>query len=239
MTPLFIVAVLAAGPQAAPAAQPRRAPSVATLEIAVTDRSGAPLKGARVSVEGNSERDGLTNGLGRLTMINVRAGRYMLHIEHEQYIALEKEFIVRAGVPSTVTAALSLAPPPAPRVVQGPVGNPRVISIPDFAERQLIGKEAVKESSISCSGAAEARLIQMRDPVAAHTHRDADEMLYVVAGDATLKIGDVEQRISPGWFSMVPRGTPHSLARKGRTPVILLSMLSGQPCPIVVANAGH
>ena len=237
MPSLLVFALLAGVPQTSSTAAPR---PVANVDISVTDRVGMPLKGARVTIDGNSGRDGVTTALGHLMLINVRAGAYMLRVERDQYIPLEKEFTVRAGRPMTVWASLSMAPPPAPpRVVSGPVGNPRVISIPDFAERQLIGKEAVKESPISCSGAAEARLIQMRDPVAAHTHRDADEMLYVVAGEATLKIGDVEQRISAGWFSMVPRGTAHSLIRKGRTPVILLSMLSGQPCPIVVANAGH
>jgi mannose-6-phosphate isomerase-like protein (cupin superfamily) len=235
MTSSLIVFAMLAAAQTTGTATPR-----VNVDIAVTDRGGAPLKGARVTISGSSERDGVTTALGHLMILNVKVGAYMLRVEREQYIPLEKEFIVRAGRPMAVSASLSIAPPPPPpRVVSGPVGNPRVISIPDFAERQLIGKEAVKESPISCSGAAEARLIQMRDPVAAHTHRDADEMLYVVAGEASLRIGDVEQRISAGWFSMVPRGTAHSLIRKGRNPVILLSMLSGQPCPIVVANAGH
>ena len=243
MTPLLLLAALAAGPQTPNTAQPRRV-TTATVDVSVTDRSGVPLKDARVMIDGNSERDGVTSALGRLTIYNVKAGSYMLRVERAQYITLEKEFVVRAGVPVAVSASLSSAPPPPPpappRAVTGPIGNPRVISIPDLAERQLIGKEAVKESPISCSGAAEARLIQMRDPVAAHTHRDADEMLYVVAGEATLKIGDIEQRISAGWFSMVPRGTAHALSRRGRNPVIILSMLSGEPCPIVVAsNAGN
>lgn len=246
MSPVIVVALLAAAQQTPKAAQPRPVTpavpvaNVANVEIAVTDREGMPLKAARVTIEGNSARDGVTSALGRVTLPNVRVGTYTLRVERDTYIALEKEFTVRAGRPMTVAASLSAAPPP-PRVVSGPVGTPRVVSIPDLAERQLIGKEAIKESSISCSGAAEARLIQIREPVAAHMHRDADEMLYVVAGEATLKIGDVEQRIAPGWFSMVPRGTAHSLNRKGRNPVILLSMLSGQPCPQVVANAsaGH
>jgi hypothetical protein len=241
---LFILAVLATTPQTSNAAQPRRVTS-ATVEVTVTDRAGVPLKDARVMIDGNSERDGITSALGRLTIYNVKAGSYMLRVERAQYITLEKDFVVRAGIPVTVSASLSSAPPPPPpappKPVSGPVGNPRVISIPDFAERQLIGKEAVKESPISCSGAAEARLIQMREPVTTHTHRDADEMLYVVAGEATLKIGEIEQRISAGWFSMVPRGTAHALSRRGRNPVILLSMLSGEPCPVVLArsNAGN
>lgn len=240
MTPsALVLALLAAVPQAPSVAT--RPVTTASVEIAVTDRAGVPVKWAHVSIDGISEREGETSALGRVTLRNVKAGTYMLRVERATFITLEKEFTVRAGRPVTVAAALSPVPPPPPPVARGPVGNPKVLSIPDLAERQLIGRESVKESPISCSGAAEARLIQVREPVTVHSHREADEMLYVVAGEATLKIGEVEQRISPGWFSMVPRGTTHSLIRKGRNPVILLSMLSGQPCPQILAkaDAGH
>jgi quercetin dioxygenase-like cupin family protein len=60
-------------------------------------------------------------------------------------------------------------------------------------------------------------------------------MLYVVAGEAALKVGQERaQRITSGWFSIIPRGTVHSLTRTGRNPVILLSMLGGQPCSSAV-----
>ena len=36
---------------------------------------------------------------------------------------------------------------------------------------------------------AVARLLQLRDAVAQHTHADFDEILYVVAGDGTVRIG--------------------------------------------------
>ena len=61
-------------------------------------------------------------------------------------------------------------------------------------------------------------------------HSEADEMLYVVAGDATLKLAEKEMSITSGWFSIVPRGTPYSISRKGRNPVILLSLVGGPPC---------
>ena len=232
---LFVI--LAAAPQT-PNAPPIR--QVSSVEVRVTDRSGAPLKSARVAVEGISQRAGTTPATGRMTFLSVRVGHYVLRVERDGFIPLEKEFTVVAGRPALVGAALSPAVIPAP-VVTRPVGNTRVLSIPDFLEKQLIGKEMVKESALGCSGATEARLIQMRELLTAHAHRDADEMLYVVAGEATLKIGESEQRVSAGWFSMVPRGTPHSLSRKGRNPVILLSLLSGQPCTqtLALASAGR
>ena len=31
------------------------------------------------------------------------------------------------------------------------------------------------------------------------------------------------------WFSLVPRGTPYTVTRKGRNPAVVLSMVSGEP----------
>ena len=215
-----------------------------TVEIRVTDRSGAPLKSASVTIKGISQRVGETSASGRVTFWNVRVGTYLLRAERGAFIRLEKEFTVKPGEPAHVAAALSPLPPPAPAPpplpasTVGPAGDPRVLFIPDFAEKQLMRHESIKASSIGCAGATEARLIQMREPITAHSHGDAEEMLYVVAGEGTLKIGDAVQRIAPGWFSMVPRGLAHSLRREGRNPVIILSLLSGQPCPQFTAVAG-
>ena len=232
MSPVLVLAVVGAVAQTPGVSQPRASVSV---EISVTDRSGTPLSSAHVALEGHSEREGTTNRSGRLMLLNMKSGSYVLRAEHEGFIPLEKEFTVRPGRPLTVTAMLSPAPPPA--VLTGPIGHPGVLSIPEFAERQLIQREAIKESPIGCSGAAEARLIQVRETLATDAHRDAEEMLYVVAGEAAIKIGEVEQRVAPGWFSLIPRGTAHSLSRKGRNPVVLLSLLSGQPCPDTLAHA--
>jgi mannose-6-phosphate isomerase-like protein (cupin superfamily) len=78
--------------------------------------------------------------------------------------------------------------------------------------------------------AAASRLILVRESLSSHTHADADEMMYLIAGDATLKIGDKDSPISPGWFGLIPRGTAHSLLRRGRNAPIVLSMRSGAPC---------
>jgi len=230
--------LVAAASQTTTPATPIRPAS--RIEVLVTDRSGTTIGSAHVTVEGLSLREGTTPVTGLMTFQGVRAGNYVLHVERDGFIAFEKPFIVAAGRTTSLVAAMS-AVPAIPPASTGYVGKPRALSIPDFLETQLIGKETVKESAIGCSGTTEARLIQIREPVTAHAHRDADEMLYVVAGDATLKIGDSEQRVSAGWFSMIPRGTQHSLSRKGRNPVVVLSLLNGQPCTqaLALATAGR
>jgi hypothetical protein len=229
-------------PQAPPQTPtvPPPAPKPAVLEIRVTDRTGLLLEGARVTADGPAGREGKTDASGTLTFKTTAAGSYRFRIEREGYFGLEKEVTVAAGKTMAVEAALSPAPPPPPPAPSAPVvtappplvaGDPRTVSIPDLAQAQELGKLAMRESPIGCSGATTSRLIQTRDPIAPHTHADADETLYVVAGEATLKMNGKEQPLEPGWFVIVPRGTEHSLGRKGKGPVAIVSTLSGLPCP--------
>ena len=97
-------------------------------------------------------------------------------------------------------------------------------------EKELRNTPTV-ERDLGCSGGSASRLIMTRENVTMHTHADADEMLYVVAGDAALTVADKEQVVQPGWFSVVPRGMSHSLTRRGRNALLLLSVRSGPPCP--------
>jgi mannose-6-phosphate isomerase-like protein (cupin superfamily) len=238
---VMLFVLLAAVPSAERATPVDR---VSSVDIRVTDRSGAPVSAAHVVVGGESDREGATNAYGRVTFQNVKPGTYVLRVERSGFIALEKEFTVGGLRATSVVAALSpvgrplaVARPTPPagkrareRQAAPPPEEPKTFSIPDLAEKQLIGRESIKESPIGCTGESEARLVQVNDPLNAHARDDADEMLYVVAGEGVLTIGGSEQRIAPGWLSMIPRGTPYSLSRKGRKPVILLSLLSGQPC---------
>jgi len=89
----------------------------ASLQIRVTDRIGRPLKSARVKFDGASHREGRTDAAGCATFNKVRAGKYLLHVERNAFIAFEKEFTVVSGRPSFVPAALSTAVrTPAPAV---------------------------------------------------------------------------------------------------------------------------
>ena len=75
------------------------------------------------------------------------------------------------------------------------------------------------------------RLLQLRDPIAEHTHSNMDEVLYVVAGEGTIRFGATQTNLAAGSLSVVPHGTPHAVDRRGRNPLIVLSTLSGAPCP--------
>jgi len=72
--------------------------------------------------------------------------------------------------------------------------------------------------------------VQTKDPVTEHTHADADEAIYVVAGEGTHRVAGRDSAVAAGTFAVVPRGTPHSLTRRGSRPLIFVSTLSGPPC---------
>ena len=231
---LFLFAsALAPVANAAPAIQ-----TTMTVNVLVTDRHGKPLPSAHVMVNGETERQGNTNKAGRVVFTNLEPGSYTLRVERDKFITFEKDFDVRAQRgPVPVFAALSpLAslPPRAsrtttsarPTVVQA---EPQSVSIPELVEKNFSRNRAVKESPIGCSGLTGARLIQVTEPMAA-LDASAEEMLYVVAGEATLTIGDKTDKVKSGWFSIIPRGVPYTLMRTGRNPVILLSVLGSQPC---------
>jgi len=226
-------------------AAPRRPPvaATATLQVRVTDRSGEPIPGAQVVAEGPSRREGTAPADGLLILRTVTPGTYRMRAEGEGFVAFEKEVVVKVAANPIVEMPLTAAPPPPPPPAPPPAPEPatprgpaatagesRTVSVPDLAERSLTGRDPVRTVPIGCSGLSRTQLIVVRETQSTGTHADDDEMLYLVAGEATLKLGDREQAISPGSFSIVPRGTARSVTRKGRNPAIFLSTVSGQPC---------
>jgi mannose-6-phosphate isomerase-like protein (cupin superfamily) len=217
----------------------------ATVELSVTTMVGMTIPGATVKAEGPTSRMGTTGADGRIVFENLPAGTYRFRIERESFVTLEKEIVVFAGGRTSQQAGLSAGtatpapaappPPPAPTPsMSTPVlkpGEPQILQITeDIIQKLLRDKEPVAERPLGCSGATSSRLIRVNDSLAVHNHADADEVLYIFGGEVTLKLGDKEQNLSPGGFSLVPRGMAHSVTKRGRVQVVLLSVVSGPPC---------
>jgi len=230
--------------------KPRPRPSgssTTTALVFITDGSGRAIDNVTVTVMGPVDREVKSPASGPTRLEGLRAGTYRVRFAHERFITFEKEITWRAGTAQpelavTLNAAPDrpAAPPPVvTQVVQAPpppsklppAGTPKTMSLPDFIEKNFIsGREPQKENLIGCSGVGQAMLWQIREPWTGRQHDGADGMVYVVGGEGTLKLGDRDVTVTAGSFGVVPRGTPYSLTRRGRNPLIVLAVLAGAPC---------
>jgi len=232
-------------PAAPPATQGTAAARPGALVVTVLNEKGEPLTGATVSMRGVTERAGTTGPDGTVTLQNIPAGTQRARISRDGFITLEKEVTIRSAARTPAEAVLSAAaPPPAPSPTPSPTPTPnptpttssgtpgtmKMVNIPELAEQMLRDTQPSVSRQLGCSGLLETTLIVARENVASHRHADVDEMLYLVAGDATLTINDKDQTIAAGWFGLVPRGMPHALTRRGRNPMVFLLVHSGKPC---------
>jgi oxalate decarboxylase/phosphoglucose isomerase-like protein (cupin superfamily) len=104
------------------------------------------------------------------------------------------------------------------------------VSIVDFLDRNFIGREPLKESILACKPLETVRLLQMREGVAAHVHLGADEVIYVVAGEGAVRIGEETAALRAGSLVVVPNGSGHAFERRGKNPLIIVSTLIGSAC---------
>jgi hypothetical protein len=208
------------------------------LTVQVTNTFGQALDAVRVTAAGPVARDANTEG-GLIRFAGMRPGDYRLRLEKEGLITLERDVTLAAGKSLAIDVTMNEAPkppppPPAPApsaAPSGPPGEPRVMSISDFLDKNLIGgREPMKHSVLGCSGVQRSVLVQVRDPLAEETDDQLDQTVYVVAGQGTLKLAGREHGVSASSFAVIPRGTPFSLARRGNNPLIVLLSRANEPC---------
>ena len=227
--------VLAASTVDAQAQRRGAAPPRATLAILVTAADGTPLAETVVTVEGPASRT-LRTEAGRAVMENIPAGDYRLRFEREGYIPFEKELTARSGKPTEVKVTLSELPaPPAPVEPPKPVAPPSTAKalaadLPALTEKEWIGRAPSKTTLLACSDETNSTLIQLNRPLAEHTHPDADEILYVVGGEGSVRVTTGQQKIQAGMYLFIPRGLAHELTPSGRNPLILMSVRAKEPC---------
>lgn len=59
-----------------------------------------------------------------------------------------------------------------------------------------------------------------------HVHDTEEEAFYVLSGRGIFLVGDERRELGPGDFVLVPRGTPHALARVGDEELRMLVIVS-------------
>jgi hypothetical protein len=231
----------ARGGRGAAAARPARTTSV---RLVVHSQDGASLDGVKVTLSGGTTAEFTTAGAGMVIVPNLADGNYRARFERDGYVPFEREFTVRAGTPTMVEVTMTPLPPPPPPPPPPPApaakavpasGSPVNVSVVDFLDKNFIGREPLKESVLACKPLETVRLLQLREALAPHSHADADEVVYVVAGEGSARIGEQVMPLKPGTMVVVPHATAHSFEHRGKNPLMLLSTLSGAPCD--AANA--
>ncbi len=228
-------------PAPAPAApRPRpAAPAAGTLTINVSDGGGLPVQGVAVRASGPTDREGSSLASGIVRFLTMKPGEYRLRFSHPKFVLLERDVTLRGS--QAIEVVLSAAPepeekpappppPPAP-VINAPAGEPKSVAVVDFVERNFIsGRDPIKEDPLGCTASAKTTLVQVRDPLPERSLPDSDEVIYVVAGEGTLRLGNNNVPLKATTLSVIPRGTVRGITRKGRNPLIFVSVLSGPPC---------
>jgi hypothetical protein len=221
---------------------PRRTSTRSGMAITVTSPQGATLSGVLVALMGPTERGGETDASGQVNFPGLQAGTYRLRFSGDKVTAFEKEVVVRAGQIADVDVSLSPAPepkvivqpapapPPVAAELTGPKGQPITHSIGDLLEKEFVGKQPRRETLLSCSGNERAAMIQLNEPMPERLYENADAIYYVLGGEGTLMLNGREMKLGLNGFASVPRGTSHSFSKRGNRLLVLLSVLSGEPC---------
>jgi mannose-6-phosphate isomerase-like protein (cupin superfamily) len=230
-----------------PTPRPKPTSPSTMVFVHVKDTGGHPLPGVHVLLAGTVTGEFTTDDEGVVRLQSLRDGAYHLRFERSEFIAQERDVTLKRGQPDVIEVALDAAPPPeppAPAPAPAPppiasqppapppvVGEQKTVSIPTFLDRNFIGREPLKESILGCTPTVTTRLLQLRDGLAEHAHANVDETLYVVAGEGSLLApGHAAVALGPGSLSVIPRGAPHAIERRGKNPLVVVSILSGAPC---------
>ena len=211
--------------------RPAVAPKTTSARVLVKDPAGAGISGVRLLLSGALTGEFTTGAAGTAIVPDLKDGTYRLRCEREGFITLDREFTLHGATWNPIDIVLDPAPPPPPPPpVMVPGGPAITVSIPDFVDKNFIGREPMKESIIACKPLETVRVLQMREAVARHVHDRVDEVVYVVAGEGAVRIGDETVALRPGSLIVVPHGSGHAFERRGKNPLIVLSTLVGSAC---------
>ena len=207
-----------------------------TFAIMVRDAAGAPVTDVKVTVTGPIQRNARTEG-GRIVFENVPTGDYTFRFERSGFVPVEQQVTGRGTKPIPVEVTLEAVPPPpkpvppVPKVAAPPVDAKIVVlDMPAYIEKNYVGRSADKTTPMSCATGGSSTLIQINVAITEHTHPDADEFVYVISGQGSVRMGDRVEPLAAGVFMMVPRGVAHAFAVGNKKPLVFISIRAGDKC---------
>jgi mannose-6-phosphate isomerase-like protein (cupin superfamily) len=124
-----------------------------------------------------------------------------------------------------------VAPPPPPPAAPPPSdAKPVILDMPAFIEKNYVGRAAGKTTPLGCSTGGSSTLVQINDAIATHAHDDADEFLYVIAGEGMANLGDRHEKLEGGVYLLIPRGLAHGFTAGPKKPLVMIAIRAGGPC---------
>jgi mannose-6-phosphate isomerase-like protein (cupin superfamily) len=190
---------------------------------------------------GPAERASRTEA-GRIVFEDLPAGTYKFRFDKDGFVTFEKEVAARGSAPIDVKVTLTPAavqprpdvPPPAPTPL-APVPpmadvKPVVLDMTAFIEKNYVGRASGKTLPLGCSSGGSATLVQVNDSIASHAHSDADEFVYVIAGQGTAKLGTRDEPLGPAVYLLIPRGMAHAFTVGPKKPLVMISIRAGGAC---------
>ena len=200
------------------------------------------MAGVRVSISGPTERSDQTDAGGQLSIPSLLTGTYRVRFEGEKVTAFEKEVTVQTGRVTQVDVMLNPAPepkvvvapsPPPPAsaaAAVGPKGQPLTLGVESVLEKEFVRNEPRRESLLACSGNERTTMIQLNKALPERLYEDADAVYYVLGGEGTIQLNGKNTQLALNDFVSVPRGTSHAFTNRGKRALVLLAVLSGEPC---------
>lgn len=230
----LVAAILLLMALPAPVPAQRRGGGSVTFVINVSNPAGAPVGEVSVTLSGPASRSTRTER-GRAVFEGIPAGLYRMRFEKTGYIPLEREVTGRGSAPIDVKVTLNPLPGPPPAPVPGlpppPVSAKFVVlDMPAYIERNYVAKAPERMTTMACGQGGSATLVQINVALVEHTHADADEFVYVVAGEGSVRLGQRLEPLGPGVFMMIPRGTAHAFAVGSKKPLVFVSTRAGDRC---------
>ena len=232
----LVAAILLSMTLSAPVAAQRRGGGggSVTFAINVSNPAGAPVGEVTVTLSGPASRSTRTER-GRAVFEGIPAGVYRMRFEKTGYIPLERDITGRGSAPIDVKVTLSPLPGPPPAPVPDlpplPVSAKFVVlDMPAYIERNYVGKAMERMTTMACSQGGGATLVQINVALVEHSHADADEFVYVVAGEGSVRMGQRLEPLGPGVFLMIPRGTAHAFGVGSKKPLVFVSTRAGDRC---------
>lgn len=232
---LLVVALVAPLSAQRKGAGTRKGP--VTFAVSVTDSSGAPIPDVKVSVTGAAARTSRTER-GRIVFEGLPTGAYRMRFEKNGFVTFERALTGRGGTPIDVMITLKRvpAPPSPPPAPVGPLppapveAKLVVLDMPAFIEKNYIGRASGKTTPLGCATGGPGTLMQINESTVGHAHQDADEFIYVIAGQGMAQFGERKEPLGPAVFLMIPRGMAHTLTAGPKKPLVLVSIRAGEKC---------